>query len=114
MRALRAFLSKYRIPVMLTGHSHSTCLDAIRFATHTTLEARCGTTTQIDLLTAELTGRVFLGTELNFHLRKRRDVNSLLIHQVVPSGDGLEWVTRDYVRTPLGFERGAGMKTVPL
>ncbi len=99
---LRVFVVQQKITVMLCGHVHepeiSTFVGQHQGQKRNVLEARCGTTTQVDSL------------PFGWHnLRGRRPgrklaANTLLVHRLEFSAGVVHWSVVKYWRSPDGFE----------
>jgi hypothetical protein len=105
-RDLRTLLARCDIPVVLTGHTHSPLvrkyhtLSLERRRPVGYLEARCGTTTQVNEVPSKWPSVV---------RNRRLDENTLLVHQLYEvEGPKIVWQTHTLQRDPeRGFERVA-------
>ncbi len=104
-RALELFLAERDIPVILTGHTHTSAGNVLRIKNRVgesmeVLEARCGTTLQRDYLPlgwAQKAGKI------------RLERNTFLVHRLFEVKDErsvwIEWRTEVHERSPRGFAR---------
>lgn len=94
--ALEAFVAKHRVQILLTGHIHTPAINrrVIYTGGVTTeyMEARCGTTTQMDMLVQPWNKTVRLPTVRN----------CLMVHRLYENP--LTWETSLHHRTRTGFE----------
>jgi hypothetical protein len=100
--ALWGLVQQYGFSVILTGHIHIP-IGRINTVTHRgqrweVLEARCGTTTQIDELPLNWIAQ---GT----NTARRFPQNSLLLHRLIDRGSRVDWEVDLYWRRPSGFDR---------
>lgn len=101
-RALWEFVGQQGISVLLTGHIHVP-IGRITEVVHDrrrweVLEARCGTTTQIDVMPLNW---VAAGTNEPGRFPR----NSLLRHRLVDHGKRIDWEVDLYWRRDTGFDR---------
>jgi predicted phosphodiesterase len=99
LKALEDFIQHCDISVLLSGHLHTPEVKVSSYGGgRDTLEARCGTTTQM--------------VKLPWHARLSEDYsrnspaqhsNTLLLHRISLNTSGLTWNTTTYVRTPRRF-----------
>lgn len=98
--ALGDFMGSENFKIMLTGHMHIPLIKEFASspaADFPVLEARCGTTTQLD--TIPLDWRTVFHTRPTRKLKK----NTLIVHRIIDSGESLAWHSTGYVRKRMGF-----------
>jgi calcineurin-like phosphoesterase family protein len=99
---LHPFLIEQDAAVMLCGHVHAPRVSTFRARhgdiSHEVLEARCGTTTQLD--------RLPFGWRDRHGRRPRRKLaeNTLLVHRLESEGADARWSVETYRRHPDGFK----------
>jgi hypothetical protein len=102
MQALWAFIKQHHVSVLLTGHIHLPygIVKHVTFkgARWPVLEARCGTTTQTDVLPLNWVAH---GT----HNESRFPTNSLLVHRLFETGKSIEWRTDLMSRCESGYSK---------
>jgi hypothetical protein len=108
-RELNNFIVDMDVAVILTGHIHNPALVKTFTAQGTIkrrdyLEARCGTTTQVDLETNRMKAKIkkVLGIRPK---GKTKTKNSLLVHRLMERGGEIFWETEVYFLQINGFER---------
>ena len=109
---LEEFIDRWNISVILSGHTHEPQVTCSDINGREVLDARCGTTTQIDPARA-LSRKEFealkkcLNKDERKKVTKRKTNNALLLHKLCRDNGTLEWHTRTYVRPEGGgFEEG--------
>lgn len=99
-RALNAWLRKSGVSVILTGHIHGARGHVTRVQDRDTkwdlLEARCGTTTQLDRVPADWKARGTWNSD-------RLPLNSLIVHRVIQYGLEIQWEVEFFERLHDGF-----------
>lgn len=105
--ALANFIVEHRVAVLLSGHIHEPPLVKIATAVNTDgdsadyLEARSGTTTQMNLFHKPYYWRSILQS---LHLKKRGHwSNTLLVHRISEEGGEIFWESELFLETPHGF-----------
>lgn len=103
-KRLNETLESGRIAVLLSGHVHEPAVKIERIAGRSSawelLEARCGTTTQLDD-PQKLARRGITAT---------LTPNNLLVHEIVSAGGRIEWHTIPFTRTDRGFQEGPTLR----
>ena len=99
-QALAELLVDENFKVILTGHTHQGVMEIFEprlDSTHQVLEARSGTTVQID--SVPLNWRTLFGRRPKKNLPK----NTLIVHRLYDTGSQIVWHCVGYVRTRSGF-----------
>lgn len=109
-RGLDAWIRKAGISVMLTGHLHDARgrVDRVsdRGSSWNLLEARCGTSTQIDRMPAAWAAkRTFRSNRL--------PINSLLVHRLIQRGEEIHWEVEFLERLHDGFKQRRALPGLP-
>ena len=96
LTALETFVRTYSISVVLTGHIHTYLFVNVYPAGSSlgsnVLEARCGSTTQINNPRARLRRRLGLPTKIP------GEPNTAIVHRIFETDSGIEWVAQAYWR----------------
>jgi hypothetical protein len=102
-KRLSETLESAQIAVILSGHTHEPAIRIERIAGRSSswelLEARCGTTTQLD------DPKVLAARGITAALIP----NNILVHEIVSTEGRIEWRTVSFNRTDRGFQEGKAL-----
>lgn len=109
-RALASWIARKGISVVLTGHIHKAAGVITRVSdggtTWDVLEARCGTTTQLD--------RIPVAWAAAGTFRPRRlPFNSLIVHRLIDYGNEIRWEAEHFERKNQGFASVGSLPGLP-
>ncbi len=105
-QALNTFIAEQSIAVLLCGHTHVPYVGS-NSVTHQGstiefLEARCGSTTQWDII--PYNWKTLWGTRPKRNLQ----ANTLIVHRLREENREIKWRAETYQRKPHGFEKATG------